>query len=590
MTTRTTPRWCIPLCLALAAPSASAGEPGLPAEPQVPVALAWGPDRLLRVALRDALQVVTVDARRGAVVVRRDLPFRPASLAYLDDRTTLVVGGMDGEVLAVGPDRETVLCRASGRGPARVVAIGGGRVAAAARWEPLIRIIDVSDGRVVRSWRVPFAPGAMIRRHDGRLIVADAFGSQLVDLDPDSGRVSARVLDGVNLRALALSADGRELLVGHMSQYDAVPVTEGNIDAGLVMSSRLSAVRLTAFDGDDPARSGTVVERRRVVLDGPRHGAADPSALAVSPDGGVVMIALSGAHQVIKNDRRISAVLGDPADLLPLGHNLKLETLEVGRSPLDIVFDPSGESAITADSMSDTLTVVRVSDLTVTTSIPLGRGMKARTAAQRGEADFLDGRRALDRWMSCATCHAGGHTNGLNFDTLGDGGYGASKNTPSLLGVGPTAPFAWAGRFATLSAQVHQSLLTSLRGPSAEDALVEDLTAYLQSLRPPPPRRSRDDPAARRGSLVFDHRRCQTCHAPPHYTTEGVKSVGLDDGAGGHRAFNAPSLLGVGWTAPYFHDGRASTLEDVLKTHPPGPKTPLGPDELSDLKAFLESL
>jgi hypothetical protein len=114
MTTRTTPRWCIPLCLALAAPSASAGEPGLPAEPQVPVALAWGPDRLLRVALRDALQVVTFDARRGAVVARRDLPFRPASLAYLDDRTTLVVGGMDGEVLAVGPDRETVLCRASG--------------------------------------------------------------------------------------------------------------------------------------------------------------------------------------------------------------------------------------------------------------------------------------------------------------------------------------------------------------------------------------------------------------------------------------------------------------------------------------------
>lgn len=302
------------------------------------------------------------------------------------------------------------------------------------------------------------------------------------------------------------------------------------------------------------------------------------------------MIALAGAHQVVKNDRRRGTSGGGVADLPPLGHNLGLELVEVGRTPLDLIFDPSGERVVTADSMSDSLTVVRVADLSVEATIPLGDGPPRRTPAQRGEAAFLDGRLSLDRWLSCASCHAGGHTNGLNFDTLGDGGYGAPKNTPSLLGVGPTAPFAWTGRFPTLHGQIHQSLETSLHGPSADDATASDLSAYLRTLTPPPARRSGDDPAVLRGAAVFEARRCQGCHRPPHYTSTGLKDVGLDDGPAGNRAFNPPSLLGVGWSAPYFHDGRAATLDDVLATHPPGPGEPLSPSERNDLKAFLLSL
>lgn len=559
--------------------------------PQVPVALAWGPDGSLRVALRDARQVATVNLTTNLVVSRHDLEFRPTSLAYSEDRSTLFIGGIAGEVVAVGADgQQTPLVRANGRGPTRIVPLIRNRLAVASTWGREVKVIDGSTGRIERSIAVPFNPGAMVRRPDGRLIVADAFGGKLADLDPETGRVRNRVLDGVNLRALAISGDGKELLIAHASQYDAVPVTANNIDWGLVLSSRLTAVRLSEFDADGPGREGAVVTRRRVTLDGSRHGAADPSALAVSPDGGVVLIALSGAHEVLKNDRRTTPTLGDPPDLLPLGHNLRLEALEVGRSPVDALFDPSGQTAVTADAMSDTLTVVTVSDLTVRATIPLGRGQVARTPAQRGEAAFMDGRLALDRWMTCASCHPGGHTNGLNFDTLSDGDYGAAKNTPSLLGVGSTAPYAWTARFAELPAQVHQSLQSSLKGPSAEDRTVEDLTAYLASLVPPTPRLAADDPAVLRGSKVFEARRCESCHKPPLYTSTGVKDVGLDDGAGGHRAFNPPSLLGVGSSAPYLHDGRAATLDDVLENHPAGYKTPLAPGERTDLKSFLDSL
>src|SRR5262249_1748421 len=162
----------------------------------------------------------------------------------------------------------------------------------------------------------------------------------------------------------------------------------------------------------------------------------------------------------------------------------------------------------------------RLADRAQIASISFGATPVAgrRTAIQRGEAAFLDGTRAHDRWMSCASCHPGVHTNGLNFDTFGDGGFGAAKNTPSLLGLARTMPFTGTGAFEGLDGQVHQSFETSLRGDEPEPGLVEDLVAYLESIPPPPPRRSGDEPAVRRGAEVFAARRCQTCHEPPLYT------------------------------------------------------------------------
>jgi cytochrome c peroxidase len=89
---------------------------------------------------------------------------------------------------------------------------------------------------------------------------------------------------------------------------------------------------------------------------------------------------------------------------------------------------------------------------------------------------------------------------------------------------------------------------------------------------------------------VFTARRCQTCHEPPLYTIAATRDVGLDDGSGGHRRFNPPSLRGVAWTAPYLHDGRARTLSDVLQVHLPGKTDPLSTQDRDDLIAFLESL
>ena len=334
-----------------------------------------------------------------------------------------------------------------------------------------------------------------------------------------------------------------------MTQYDAVPVTTSNIDWGLVLSSRLSAVRLSEFAR---GKDGDRLAARRLTLDGSVHGAADPSALAITPDGAKVVIALAGAHQVLLNDRALGLPSAESADLLPLGHNQRLEVVEVGRSPVALALDPLGRFAVTADAMSDTLSVVKLADLSLVATVALGDGTPERTPAQRGDALFRDGRRAMDRWMSCASCHVAGHTNGLNFDTLGDGGYGAAKNTPSLLGVGPTAPFAWTGRVPhsarSRSASRSCRACTGLRPTRG---VVADLTAYLQSLEPPPPRRRpRTIRRGARGRGLPRPGTAARATAPPHYTSPTLRDVGLDDGAPATNGSARQTLRGVGAARP----------------------------------------
>jgi cytochrome c peroxidase len=109
---------------------------------------------------------------------------------------------------------------------------------------------------------------------------------------------------------------------------------------------------------------------------------------------------------------------------------------------------------------------------------------------------------------------------------------------------------------------------------------------------------------------------CATCHSGPNFTDNGFHNLGLaswgvaepDMGRYAQKpvnamkgAFKTPTLREVTRTAPYFHDGSAKTLMDVVEHYDRGGvvKTnlspniqPLGlkPDEKRALVAFLEGL
>ena len=77
-----------------------------------------------------------------------------------------------------------------------------------------------------------------------------------------------------------------------------------------------------------------------------------------------------------------------------------------------------------------------------------------------------------------------------------------------------------------------------------------------------------------------------SANSPIEIRNNGTKALG-------EIGFNVPSVLGVGYTAPYLHHGAAQTLEDVLTRHKLGAGTigsTLNASEQADLITFLKSI
>jgi CxxC motif-containing protein (DUF1111 family) len=153
------------------------------------------------------------------------------------------------------------------------------------------------------------------------------------------------------------------------------------------------------------------------------------------------------------------------------------------------------------------------------------------------------------------------------------------------------------------------TLGTPLAGKSVA---LDDLAAFLQQGIRPPQIITEADIAA--GRTLFVQQGCNRCHGGPTWTTSALPGLAgtLDaDGDGminsvlhdvgttnprdvrGKEGFDVPSLLGVGLTAPYFHDGSAASLEELLGTGHPVPQgnvSLLEAAQIAELIRFLHSI
>jgi CxxC motif-containing protein (DUF1111 family) len=127
------------------------------------------------------------------------------------------------------------------------------------------------------------------------------------------------------------------------------------------------------------------------------------------------------------------------------------------------------------------------------------------------------------------------------------------------------------------------------------------LRDYQFSLRKPvPDKDSFDRIAAKRGRKVFQRDgRCATCHTPPLYTdvNRGIlhdpSETGMDPAYAQRTAtkrYRTTPLRGLATHAPYFHDGSAATLSDVVEHYNRVLKLKLSKRQKNDLVEFLKSL
>jgi hypothetical protein len=126
------------------------------------------------------------------------------------------------------------------------------------------------------------------------------------------------------------------------------------------------------------------------------------------------------------------------------------------------------------------------------------------------------------------------------------------------------------------------------------------LSDYQLSLpTPPPPANSFDPEAADRGEDVFHDVGCATCHIPPHYTDVnlGILHDAAETGMNPDYAertatkkYRTTPLRALWQHPPYFHDGSAATLTDVVNHYDFFLELDLSDEDKADLEEFLKSL
>jgi cytochrome c peroxidase len=137
------------------------------------------------------------------------------------------------------------------------------------------------------------------------------------------------------------------------------------------------------------------------------------------------------------------------------------------------------------------------------------------------------------------------------------------------------------------------------QSPDMVGPMLAALRSYQHSLPvPAAPADSFDAVAAARGRGLFD-RSCSSCHLGVTGTDNNdgklhqPSETGMDGSYAArtaNKAYRTTPLRGLREHAPYFHDGSAATLKDVVAHYNRARRLELTPEQELDLVEYLKSL
>ncbi|HKV47149.1 MAG TPA: cytochrome c peroxidase [Candidatus Acidoferrales bacterium] len=270
-----------------------------------------------------------------------------------------------------------------------------------------------------------------------------------------------------------------------------------------------------------------------------------------------------------------------------------------------------------------------------------------------GKRLFNDNRLSADETMSCESCHDPQHAfSDQRMAALGIYGRHGPRRVPRLINRAYGSSFFWDGRASTLEEQVLQPIANpnemgmtvgeavrrikadrsyrrdfkrAFKSQPTSQNIAQALASYVRSIlsgNSPYDRYVNGDPSAltagqERGLELFRGKaNCIACHPGPNFTDEKFHNTGIgwrvnsfdDDGrfAVTHNeadrgAFKTPTLRDVADSPPYTHQGRLSSLKDLIDFYDAGGNPnphldpqlhplQLSPQEKQDLIDFLSAL
>ncbi len=564
--------------------------------------------------------ILRVDPRDGTVVARGTTGQQPFALCANPDRTSYYVSCRRGQEINEFDARALRVTRRFpllGDPTGLAVSADGTRLYASVHSLDQVAVLDLSTGNEIARLSAGNGPESVrLWPGSGRVYVTNllsnpvppqqACRNEVTVINDATGRVVERVtLDNANVgRGIDFATDFAVAAISRPKNL--VPMVQ--VARGWVVTNGFAIL--------SPDRDRPPVQ---LLIDLPNQFFSDPYDVAVTPSGDRFYISCAGADMVVSIDvSGVRAVLDDidagliprPGDHLGLSRRYVSARIPTGTNPHALALTPDGSTLYVANRLDDSVTVIDTAADRVTRTLTIGDpGPPDRL--MRGERFFHSAARTFQGQFSCASCHPDNGFDGLQYDLEPDGLGRNILDNRNMRDVSGTGPFKWVGSNPDIGTQCGtRTAKWIMRTGWLNSVQVVDLTTYIQSIPPVVnPYRAPDGgltPAQKRGKVLFDRtttnegrpladgERCDFCHSGPKYTDAKTSDIGTASPTDSATEFDSAHLNNIFESAPFLHDGRSATLEQLWTDHNPEDKHGFSRDwtkqQLNDLVEYLKCL
>ncbi len=546
-----------------------------------------------------AKQIKRIDLTTNisTTVLNTNLP--PKALAISNGKLLTACSYSEGELLI--SDLKTLKTEAViklGHGACDVVVSPNGNKAFVAnQFSNDISVVDLHTNKELS--RIPVLRQPMvieISKNGQYLFVANFLTAGRADIDTVSAEISVIDLEtekvikniplanGSNaLRGMSLSSDGNYVFISHNLGRFQVPTSQ--LEQGWMNTSAISVIN-----------AKTIEYSATILLDEPENGAAGSWGIDCTLEH--ITVAHSGTHDfsVIDYPKFIEK-LNKTEDKNTLSYDLRFlsdlrKRIKVnGNGPR--IIKNIGNHVYVANYFSDAIDIIDLNNPGSShfAKISLNENLVI-DSVRLGEIYFNDATYCFQDWQSCNGCHPdNARTDGLNWDLLNDG-IGNPKNCKSLLLAHETPPAMISGIRPTAEIAVRAGF-THIQFAQIEEGHAKAVDKYLISLKAIPSPflvNGELSPKAQIGKQVYDKAGCKYCHSGNWHTDMKQHEVGTQGKYDRQNKWDTPTLDEVWRTGPYLHDGRSTTIKEVLFYEKHGLKNNLLEEELDQLVEYVLSL
>ncbi|RJP28502.1 MAG: DUF1513 domain-containing protein [Candidatus Omnitrophota bacterium] len=574
----------------------------------------------LFVACEGSDSLIVVDADSGTVITEIKIENQPHHVCFSPDETRVYVSNRGSDSVSVidANSYEVLNTIPVGDEPHEMATDVKGKLLYVANCGSYdVSVVDLVEEKEIKRLSAGRGTWGMERSPDGNHIYVTSNLSHFVKFRTPSvsevtviGTERSQVVERymipeANLvQGIDFSPDGEFALVTLIRTKNLVPMTR--VIQGWVINNGIGVLW----------RDGRVDQ---LLLDEVDSYFPDPTDVVITRDGRYGFVSSGGINIVAMLDlNKMKQVLEQASEqerkeLLPNHRGMSFEYIikhiPVGRSPRGMAISPDNRYVYVADGLDDCISVIDIEKRERIRVIDLG-GPKEITLARYGQRIFHCADITFGKQFSCHSCHPDGGIDGITYDIEPDGIGINPVDNRTLRGILDTAPFKWEGTNPSLRRQCGPRLAVFFtRSDPFTLEQADALDRYICTIVRSPNRYLMGNEltaAQRRGKEIFERtrdnmgneipleNRCDFCHCPPYYTNREVFNVGSASWLDTNEDFDVPQLNNIYESAPFLHDGRADTLEEIWTRFNPhdthGVTNDMTKDELNDLVEYIKTL